>query len=291
MMKVTIKSMLLLTLFQRGILSIDLKMVSDTMEALDFKSPLKIQSEMKDRVEFVRYTSLNGKYMNSGKTNLICDMEIDGGFQLVIEDDKNSKLIVLDELVFEEIFGKIQCEINQEVYFLGHNDVFETFIINNQRIARKIGTINPGLKFEWIENRSFLQRRSDFQGIHFKVMFEEFGKFSFLHHDFEHKAPFFENNDTYEVTDFISGVTVDTMNIMKWKLNFTTSHYLRKDRQWGRMIQHANGTLEGIGIVGDIHFNRADIFGARPTINVDRLPFMDYMIPEFFIGIYILETF
>ena len=219
-----------------------------------------------------------------GNIDLICESIFENN-QMIVQDAKSSTLIILDgNTLDKDALKGINCNINQEVYFFNQGNIIETYTINNNQIIQKIGKINQNQEFEWTENTSFIQRRSYFHGVNLKVMVEEEGIWNIINNTYQTKATFHTNNKTFEVADYVSGITIDLIKIMQSKLNFTTSYYLREDRQWGKMILHANGTLEGIGIVGDIHFNRADIFGAMPSMNSNRAQFLAFLYPNTFTG-------
>ena len=274
--------LLISTYFLKHSSSISLDVISSSLKALQFSPPFGVQSKTNLQIDFMRYQFAINKYIKREENYRICNTTL-GNVKLLVLDAKNSALIVLDETP-EKVFSEVNCEINQEVYFLIQENICETYTINHHKINRIIGKINENLEFEWIENKSFFQRRSNFQGRLFKVMVEEEGIWNMIDKNFKTEATFYSNNKTFDVTSYVSGITIDLINIMKSNLNFTTFHYLREDRLWGKMIQHANGTFEGIGVVGDIHFNRADIFGAMPSMYGIRAKFLDYIHPMSFNG-------
>ena len=134
---------------------------------------------------------------------------------------------------------------------------------------------------KWIENPNMFRRRNDFKGTNLRgIVAEEYGIWTKIKPGFNDETTFFSNNKTWDVSDHISGVIIEILDIMKLGLNFTTSYYLREDGSWGNMIQHSNGTFEAFGAVGDIYYDRADFFASTLTMTLDRVPAVDFVVPH-----------
>ena len=247
---------------------------------MDFKSPLKVQSEKTHQISLAKELFANENYINFQRINTICDTEVGDKVQMVITDCQSLTLVVLK--TSNTILQKMKCNINQQVYFLSFDmkEIFETYTINGHKIVQKVGEINNKHSMKWIQNPYFMERRMDFYGIHFKALVEQDGIWAKIDDKFSTDAPFFSNNQTWDISNYVSGVVMDVLEEMKSKYNFTVKYYLRKDRKWGNVIHLANGTVQESGMVGDIYFDRADIIACTPSFRLVRLSILDYIIPS-----------
>ena len=192
-------------------------------------------------------------------------------------------MVILKDSDSETLVKRLKCNINQEVYLLkiNANEIFETYSINDQKVFRKIGRYCEDGKVKWIENQNIFRRRTDFKGINLKGIFPgRYGIWTKLKTEYETKAPFFSINSTWDVSQHISGVLIESLEAIKLDLNFTTSYYLRKDRTWGNVIQHSNGTLEAFGAVGDVYYDRVDFFAGVLTMTLNRAAALDFVVPH-----------
>ena len=77
--------------------------------------------------------------------------------------------------------------------------VYEHYIINNQKIKKELGFFNSSFHYNPIIKKSFLNRRSNFQGYKLKAMTENSGLF--IQIDLNSDTVQFDNiSDTYEVS-------------------------------------------------------------------------------------------
>ncbi len=191
-----------------------------------------------------------------------------GAFQIL--DEKDNK--------------KDSCsQIQEEIYFIdmGKLEMFECYSVNNVRIKTTIGT------FMWNYRRnkfdlhleplplSFEIRRSNFQGKHFIAMTDHFPPFAILKPGFEMAAPFFENNQTYLVSNWTGpGLYYDLLKIMATDMNFTYSLYKRKDGLWGTVIDG-----KPRGMLSNLYDGSADIIAAGFALSFVRSNFCQYLNP------------
>ena len=253
-------------------------LIQSVLNQLHFKSPFNIQSEKAHQVSLTKELPSNDIYINVQRSNTICDTEVEA--QMVITDCQSLTLVVLKNAT--SILEEMECKVNEQVYFLNVDtkEVFETYIINNNKIVQKVGEINNELDMKWFQSANFIERRMDFYGIHFKALVEQDGIWAKIDDKFSTEAPFFPNNQTWDISDYVSGVVMDVLEEMKSKYNFTLRYYLRKDRKWGNVIHLANGTVQESGMVGDIYYDRADIIACTPSFRLVRLSILDYIIPS-----------
>ena len=252
------------------------------MKGLDFKHPIGIQIQNHVGIGMSKQVFDINQYLKATNIENVCGVAIDSQFVGIIQDQKLATLIIAKQLHFTNVLKALQCQIDEEVNVVNENsnEIYETYIINGYNITRKISTLDDN-KLKWFKSPSLIKRRKDFHGIHFKAMTEQDGKWSKIKNTFPILAPFFIQNNTYDVSNLESGVVIDLLKIMGSHLNFTTSYYLRKDRKWGSVVRYKNNTIKGTGFVGDVFFKRADIIAAYASMTLRRYPYIDFIPSEF----------
>ena len=157
-------------------------------------------------------------------------------------------IISLNEDTFPIVYNQLKLNIGQEVYFFKQSskEMFESYIINNMTIKRKLGIISNG-KFIWNPgmNQNILLRRSNFQGITLKAMTEFSGVLMNAFSNYTQFAAFFPNNETYLVNGYTYGLFHDILKVLESRLNFTTNIYKRKVTAWGYVYPQPNGSYTG----------------------------------------------
>ena len=196
---------------------------------------------------------------------------------------RNKVLIVLDMANDRE---KIVSHINigQEIYFLNLNNtqLYEIYSINRKQVTNYLASST------WNETESlyldntevkeiFEKRRNNFHRIELKGMVEIYAPNVVLPQDFPKTAKYFPSNETYDVTNLVTGTYIELLHLMEIKLNFTTKLYLRKDRVWGVPKQFPNGTIEYPGMIGNIIDESADFIWATIVRNVERNPYLEFL--------------
>ena len=202
-------------------------------------------------------------------------------FKFIKDMKQNSKAVIICENV--EAFMKVlEPTIDKQVYFVKESsmEVYEGYKINMHDIRRKLGQFDSN-KFIWEENvnHNFIERRSNFHGLHLKAMTESNGNELILRSGFEQNANYHSNNETYLVTNYASGLYHDILKEVQSQLNFTTSLYKRKVVAWGLVYPLANGSFDATGMVGDLFFQRVDLVVASLTIIKERALYIDMLMP------------
>ena len=102
-----------------------------------------------------------------------------------------------------------KININQQIYILNFGlQLFEKYVINNQVIERKLGHfVGESYVPEELIEESFLKRRMNFNGSTIIALTEKEQTTIILEN--LDKAPFFLSNQTYDVTNFVSGSFYD----------------------------------------------------------------------------------
>ncbi len=141
--------------------------------------------------------------------------------------------------------------IDMQVYFVSFSDykVFEHYVINGVKVQNFLGQVksqsyvpNPNL------SQSFMLRRSDFHGATLKAMVDYEGPSLRIQKDFRETAPYFESNQTYDVTKVTSGIFHEILMAIEQQLNFSARLYRREDGGWGGATLLENGTVVSTGI-------------------------------------------
>ena len=148
--------------------------------SIRIKSRIEVSSMKND---FVGFANKNSEIRELSK--LIGNSHVTYG--IIFYDEMNQ----IDEL---------QTRIDQEIIFVNTNSwkVYEHYIINNQKIKKELGFFNSSFHYNPIIKKSFLNRRSNFQGYKLKAMTENSGLF--IQIDLNSDTVQFDNiSDTYEV--------------------------------------------------------------------------------------------
>ena len=319
MLKVTFTAMfpkfLLLILWSNFHTSLQFEYFLTIIEEFKLKNPYLIGSLTDISPKLMKRLFISGHFVTSHThineislsknitTNLIIFLHhhSDRKFHLRLpENYHGSLLLIAHNQSLEELLNNIatQTKIHQKVFVFKKDDsqeIYEAYIINNVTIKKKLGSIDPITnKFEWQRNvnPNYIKRRSDFHGIVLKAMVEFSGLDMNADSSYQVNAPYFPNNQSYQVNEFTYGLFNDILKILQNKLNFTTVLYKRKEPAWGYIYPQANGSYKGTGAIGDIFFKRADL-AVGPFYNViDRARYVNYLpaIRPYLAAIYIPIT-
>ena len=300
---------LLLTSTSRA--SIHNESIWKIMEEFNLKNPYLIRHTSWKDIKFVK------KMFAKGQTGLVCrDMSnvvikeksapvlffasSEQDEEEIVETINNLGQINLPTIIISsgeklsKVYETSKFKIDHPVYFFEEEnlEIFESYVVNKQKIKRKLGYINPKTNnFIWNEylNSNFVKRRSNFHGIILKGMVEFTGVLMNADQSYLTNAKYFSNNDTYHMNGFTFGVFNDVLKNMERQLNFSTLLYKRRDVSWGHIYSHANGSLYGTGIIGDIFDQRADLAVAPLGNIIGRALHVDYLPPLFpqYLGLYI----
>ena len=163
----------------------------------------------------------------------------------------HSPVVVIYEDSSKDYFDKIKLSVGEMVYFLSKDTfkIYEAYEVNNVHVTRFLGqfhqTSKKSASFSPADGfiDSFVDRRSNFYGIQLIGMTELWGTQIILPNNFKDQANFFPINETYDVTDIVSGSYVDVLKQLEKFLNFSTKIYKRKDGVWGMPKTLSNGTI------------------------------------------------
>ena len=262
-----------------GIQCLEIDLITKTLNGLDFKSAIEVQSDRTKQIQMSKEIFLQGHYFQQiNKYQDLCKVNI-SSMSMLVTDTSSKVLIVSKSEIITQMLSQMECDINQMVYLLNEQslEVFETYVINNVRTSRRVGKVSQDSDFQWIENSSMMKRRSNFYGIHLKSLTSPSGDNVILDSKYSKEAPLFSSNDTFEITKHVSGIIIDIISIFQGELNFTTNYFMRKDRKFGTVIKYSNGTFGGIGIVSDLFQGKADIIAGTLAITSSRIPYVDYL--------------
>ena len=215
--------------------------------------------------------------------------DINDYLSLIIKSSLTVVLIV--KQTFENI---IHVPMDKKVFIIMEfsKEVFESYHIKEVKVQTKLGKFQEGtLGFQWESGveRDFHERRSNFHGETFKIMTEAAGNDIVFPSNYRSYAPYFQNNQTYLVTNLTKGLYVDVLLMLQSQLNFTFEIYNRKDMSWGSVTANSNGSFEATGMVSDVFYNRADFIVAGIAVTLERFMYIDFLRPvtPYIIGLYI----
>ena len=183
---------LLLTSTSRA--SIHNESIWKIMEEFNLKNPYLIRHTSWKDIKFVK------KMFAKGQTGLVCrDMSnvvikeksapvlffasSEQDEEEIVETINNLGQINLPTIIISsgeqlsKVYETSKFKIDHPVYFFEEEnlEIFESYVVNKQKIKRKLGYINPKTNnFIWNEylNSNFVKRRSNFHGIILKGMVE-----------------------------------------------------------------------------------------------------------------------
>ena len=103
------------------------------------------------------------------------------------------------------------------------------------------------------------------------------------------QAPFFNENKTFLVNDFLEGPGIDVLNTLQSALNFTCLLYKNKDVVWGSFYTMHDGRINSTGIVGSVYRKEVDLAYASLTMTSARLDHVDFIptLRMYELGLYI----
>lgn len=187
---------------------------------------------------------------------------------------------------------EIDIPVDKEIYFLDKNSskIYEAYSINNIKITRYLGHFHQnGQSFipaNDISN-SVMERRGNFYGIELVCMLEPYPPLINLPVDFKSHVSYYSNNQTYDLTNIVTGAYIDVLQSLEKIYNFSTKFYHRKDGKWGSGIL-PNGTIGAEGMLLNLVEGSADMV-APFTMMSSRLVFVDFgpIFTVDFLGLYI----
>ena len=192
----------------------------------------------------------------------------------------DSGIIVVEDLMVDILMKNVNFTIDQEIFVLLKDTgrIFESYVINQIKVQRYIGTIDKHLK--WNANPDFVTRRSNFHGLHLKGLTELVeGPSTMFDSNYKELAPFFKNNQTFLMNNYFHGICKDVLEILQSQLNFTISIYKRKDGKWGNVRKSSNGSYVGTGMIGDLISGNVDIILVFLVITLERVEYLNFLIP------------
>ena len=125
----------------------------------------------------------------------------------------------------------------------------------------QLGFFNAAFQYQPIIEKSFLDRRGNFQGYKMKAMTEQVPS-PYVYIDLKN-AQLDETSQTYDVTHSTQGMFYDIFMILQEKLNFTATLHKRKDSQFGYAKVLTNGTIITSKVHADVAEGDAEFIVAR----------------------------
>ena len=253
---------------------------------------------MKELFKQNKYVKTFTKFKQSYQDMVIYANDInDEDLQSISNVVDSAILIFQSESQFNDVYNSMKIGIDQRIYFykMETKDLFESYQMNNIHVKQKLGHVEKITNsFTWDQeiNPNFIKRRSNFHGLILKGMTEFEGTLMNARKSYLQNAPYFPNNQTYQVNNYIYGVYQDILTILEKQLNFSTTLYKRKKTAWGSIYPQKNGSYIATGIVGDVFLGRTDIAVSSLVMVLDRAKHVDYLIKltDYSTGLYVQKN-
>ena len=292
-----IQRLVIFITLQRIILALELRTIYQISNKLDIKQPCII-SNNKSELQIMKYFCHYNSYITPSCPNGVFEKdEIEFNMMNTIILTDNSGLFIINNENFQDILRKINTTIDKKIFILNENtlELFETYEINSIKIEKKIAQIiiddaANQISLDWTENSYFTKRRSDFQGLILNGLTDEEGSSITLNSNYCNLSKTFghKNSSYFNVTGYVSGIYYEVLQLLQSRLNFTTNLSKRQDGRWGTVTckqttdsnyNESAFFCEGIGMVGDVYFQNADIIVAPLAIISTRIPYIDFLNP------------
>ena len=138
-------------------------------------------------------------------------------------------------------------EINERIYFLDPqtNLIIESYVTSSMRVERILAKLRDDAsgqpKITPIENRAFLERRSNFMGHELKVVTDFYKPYLVYQTEVpvEHDPHLTSSGDKLIPLDeqHVSGLVGQLFfDVLRTEMNFTTKTFMRSDRKWGYYV-------------------------------------------------------
>ena len=232
--------------------------------------------------------SRDGDYMISFNQNMLprCHSLFTCTKSLINSNFKIPVVVVFIQNEYEIDLNEIDISVGQAIYFVEKNTfkIYEAYEVNYVHVIRYLGKIHENdkhLKTEFVPADdyiySFEERRGDFHGLQIIGMVEDNPPAIYnFPDDFEDKALYFPENDTYDLTDMARGSYIELLHYLEKTYNFSTKLYKRKDGKWGsRKI--VNGSVHFTGMLQSLMNGPADLICAQYSMLFSRLSYLDFL--------------
>ena len=206
---------------------------------------------------------------------------------LTFDKSIKTKTVVISQIETENYLNEIDISIGEEVYFLDKNTfkIYEAYTINNVHVIRYLGqfykidkdlaSFSPPDDFV----NSFVDRRRDFHGIQLIGMTETWPPYIIIPDNYADHSNYFPENETYDITNIVSGSYIDALNHLEKSLNFSIKLYKRLDGIWGVPKTLPNGTMIFNGMMESLAESHVDMICASFSLIPSRYSYVDYLLP------------
>ena len=257
---------------------------------------IKIQKNcftITEKIEFIKIFSnlgkmshLNEKTFHQSHSFIRCTENIKN---IISDKSITSTTVVISQIEKENSLNFVNISIGENVYFFDKNTfkIYEAYEINKVHITRCLGQFttnkskNEIVKFSPAFDfaDSFVDRRRDFHGIQLIGMTEQWASDIIIPDDFVDKSYYFPENETYDVTNIVSGSYINVLHQLEMYFNFSTKLYKRKDGIWGLPKTMANGTIQLDGMMKSITEGHVDFICVSYGMLLSRLSYLDFLVP------------
>ena len=189
-------------------------------------------------------------------------------------------IIVCDDNSCQKLIESLNVHIGQRVYLVNtHNDeVSEFYSINGLVKIEKLSKMSKDGAFMKDLRAPFVRRRSNFHGSRLLVLTNKQSPHVHLIRENEPNVVNLEttaSGDLLEEIDpeILGGTHPDALRQLQEDLNFTTRIFMRRDRDWGLLINHENGSTQWSGMVSSLVKGEIDLVAAPLTNTFYRFCF------------------
>ena len=265
------------------------KVLMSMIEHFQILNPIILEKNLTNtgKIKLLKIFSINGLHTKFGTKvshryqSFIVILSSLQDFQWEIQT--NVPVLVVSKIQNIEELRHINLPLDAEVYFVDHItfNTYEAYTINNINITRHLGQFRKKIDLVYFNHATnvdslFIKRRGNFNAIELKGMTER-GSLVHIPKGFEYKANYFENNQTYDVTDFASGKYINMLKSLENVFNFTTRLYKRKDGEWGSPRRLRNGTVAASGMVRNILDGSVGFAWAGFSLTINRSQYLDFL--------------
>ena len=255
--------------------------ISSCLQTIN-RSNLKIWISRRDPdvgIKVIKECSIKGLICRVFQSDLLEDSEFVLGDHLPLNKTNGKSLYAFNFEPNWKITGETQMDQELFLINLQTKDWFEVYYLNGYRIENNLGRVellNDSIHFigNPFSKLYFMDRRKDFQGKHFVAMTEEQAPYIQFKANFMKDAKYFQENSTYEVTNYMTGVILELIQEIMRFHNATIAFYKRKDGIWGSL---KNGSMNGM-FINLLHGN-ANIIAASMGRTLDRDQHADFLPP------------
>ncbi len=187
-----------------------------------------------------------------------------------------NNVLILDNQSHEEEAGSINVGIDQHVFIVSipESEMVEVYLVNGVIVKNRVGWfVRQGYQSMFNFDPEWSPAlRQNLQGAYLTALTDRSPPWANFDQDYAKTTKFFENNQTFDVTNIVTGLYVDLIKEMSEELNFTYSIYKRNDGVWGSIVDG-----KPTGMLLNLKNESIDLIVADFGMSLYRLPYTRYL--------------